>query len=139
MLREMAPRLDGIEVCNRRATKKRGSANRLAEQAAETLLPQGAVTAGSDAHLPQEVGTAWLTVRCEEKSLPALRRALAARAVTGWDTAPCGNALIAQSQKIKLQKAGASPYAWARWLAFWGLCQARDLRRKLAPKPETKG
>ena len=139
MLREMVPLLDGIEVCNRRATKKRASANRLAEQAAETLFPQGAVTAGSDAHLPQEVGTAWLTVRCEEKSLPALRRALAAQAVTGWDTAPCGNALIAQSQKIKLQKAGASPRAWARWLAFWGLCQARDLRTKLAPKPETKG
>ena len=64
--------------------------------------------------------------------------ALAARAVTGWDTAPCGNALIAQSQKIKLQKAGASPRAWARWLAFWGLCQAPGLRTEIAPKPEKK-
>lgn len=135
MLREMAPLLDGIEVCNRRATKKRPNANCLAEEAARQLFPQGVYTAGSDAHFPREVGTAWLTVLCEEKSLPALRQALASRAVTGWGAAPCENRLIAQSQKIKLQKTGASPYAWARWLAFWGLCQARDLRTKIAPKP----
>lgn len=131
-LESLSPQLDGLEVCNRRATKKRRSANSLAEQAKARFLPQGSATAGSDAHSPQEIGTAVLTVTVEEPTPQALRQALTQGAPCSWKTAPCGNRLIAKSQRIMLRKTGASPKAYARWLAFWGLCLVRDLKQKRA-------
>ena len=73
-----------------------------------------------------------LTVAVEEPTLQALRQALTQGAPCSWKTAPCGNRLIAKSQRIMLRKTGASPKAYARWLAFWGLCLVRDLKQKRA-------
>lgn len=128
MLKELEPLLDGVEVCNRRAAKKRRDANLLAQQAAEQFLKPCVCTAGSDAHLPEEIGTAFLTADCPEKSLDALRNALVSGAACSWQTQPCCNKYIAQSQKIKLEKTQAGPGAWARWSAFRVLCTLRDTR-----------
>ena len=50
------PLLDGIEIFNCRATKKRANANALAKAAAERCAKPVLQTAGSDAHIPAEVG-----------------------------------------------------------------------------------
>lgn len=130
MLREMEPFLDGIEVANRRAGKKRRNANELAAEAADRFLKPCVRTAGSDAHLPEETGTAFLTVEWAEKSARGLKEALLAGAPAAYECAPCRNRFIAESQKIKLKKTHAGPGKWARWYAFRILCAWRDAKRR---------
>lgn len=130
MLREMEHDLDGIEVCNRRATKKRLQANELAQAAARRFQKPCISTAGSDAHLPEEIGTASLTIECREKTPEALKAALMEGAPVTFHCQPCRNLAIAESQKIKLQKSHAGPAAWMRWQAFRALCAWRDCRQK---------
>lgn len=130
MLRELEPLLDGLEIENRRASKKRENANRLAREAADRFQNFCIRTAGSDAHLPEEIGTAYLTIECREKTAGALRAALEAGAPAQYTCPPCRNRYIAESQKIKLQKAGAGPAKWGKWIAFRALCAWRDLKQK---------
>ncbi len=122
--------IDGVEVCNRRAGKKRKNANELAEKLLASLPGDHFATAGSDSHFPEEIGSAFLTIDCEEKSLPALKAALLAKKPVQYTTAPCCHRLIAQTKKVKLQKAGAGPKQWAIWCAFRILCALRDRKRK---------
>ena len=130
MLREMEHELDGVEICNRRATKKRLQANELAQTAAGRFQKPCIPTAGSDAHLPEEIGTAFLKIECREKTLESLKAALAGGASATFCCQPCRNLAIAESQKIKLQKSHAGPAAWMRWQAFRILCAWRDCRQK---------
>lgn len=130
VLRELEPLLDGLEIGNRRASKKRKDANLLAREAADRFQKPCVRTAGSDAHLPEEVGTAFLSLECKEKTVAALRTALEAGAPAQVTCPPCRNRFIAESQKIKLQKAGAGPSQWGKWVLFRALCAWRDLRQK---------
>jgi len=130
MLREMEHELDGVEICNRRATKKRLQANELAQTAAGRFQKPCISTAGSDAHLPEEIGTAFLKIECREKTLESLKAALAGGTSATFCCQPCRNLAIAESQKIKLQKSHAGPAAWMRWQAFRILCAWRDCRQK---------
>ena len=116
--------LDGIEGYNCRAVKKRRDANRLAQQAAKRL---GLLcTAGSDAHLPGELGRATVTVAAETLTLPALREALAQP--VSFSCGKCRHLALAKSQFIRLRRTGAAPKAYLRWCAFAGLCVLRALK-----------
>lgn len=66
-------RLDGIEVWNGRADRKNPQANAMACALAQRA--QKPVTAGSDAHLPEEIGNGVVTLEVDALTLPAVRAA----------------------------------------------------------------
>ena len=116
--------VDGIEVMNSRAERKNPRANAMAAELAERFsLP---VFAGSDAHVPQEVGNSYITVDVGELSLPAVREAL----VTG-EREVCGRRspalFTARSQLTKLRKKSAGAPAYIKWVLFAGKCLAQDI------------
>lgn len=120
--------LDGLETANARACFKVPDANRRAELLAEErgLAPVG----GSDAHGTAELGAAWTELTARERTLPALREALAAgrsRAVLVRNTPRLQKGL---SQWAKARREGG-----ARRLvtaaAYIGYCGALDLLRPL--------
>lgn len=123
----LLPLLDGVEVWNSRAERKIKNANALAEAfAAAHGLRR---FAGSDAHVPQELGSACLTVETEALTLEAARAALAENHVTVTGRrSPARYA--AMSQLTKRKKAGASPASYIKWGLFAAKCVAEDLLRK---------
>ena len=119
--------LDGMEVWNGRANRKNHSANDMAKKFAleHGLRP----FAGSDAHLPEEIGNGTVTVEAEERSLPAIRKALLSGDVTV--TGREGRDLcVARSQYTKLVKTHAGLLRRCKWAAFAGKCLAEDLFRR---------
>ena len=128
MLREMEHELDGVEICNRRATKKRLQANELAQTAAGRFQKPCISTAGSDAHLPEEIGTAFLKIECREKTLESLKAALAGGTSATFCCQPCRNLAIAESQKSSFKKSHAGPAAWMRWQAFLDIVRLEGLQ-----------
>ena len=70
----IAPLLDGVEVWNGRAERKNRAANAMARIFAENhgLRP----FAGSDAHVPQELGNGAVTLEVEEATAEAVKAAL---------------------------------------------------------------
>ena len=123
----LLPLLDGVEVWNSRADRKIRDANaRAAAFAAEHGLRP---FAGSDAHVPREIGHGVTAVEAAARTLPAVREALlsGAAAVSGcrsraWDTA--------RSQLTKRKKTRAGAAAYLRWAAFAAKCLARDIMGK---------
>ena len=119
--------LDGVEVWNSRADRKISCANIYAECFAEEH--QLRCFAGSDAHLPQEVGNGYVTVEAEAFTLDAAKAALLQNAVTVHGRrSPARYA--AMSQLTKRKKTGASPAAYIKWGLFAAKCCAQDLLRK---------
>jgi len=119
--------LDGVEVWNSRANRKNPQAN---AQAAAFACQTGLVpTAGSDAHLPQEVGGGTLTLETDARSLAAIRSAILA----GQGT-PAGregpSLCVARSQYTKLKKTHASLPRYLKWAAFAARCAWEDGRRR---------
>jgi len=123
-LTEIVPLLDGVEVWNGRAERKIRDANRRAmDFAAAHGLRQ---FAGSDAHLPEEIGNGAVTLEAGSLELPALREALLSAPVTV--SGKRGRAVcVARSQFTKLKKRRAGAAAYAKWLLFAGKCAAEDL------------
>ena len=123
-LEVLLPLVDGVEVWNGRAERKIRDANRLAVELAEVsgLRP----FAGSDAHLPREIGNGVVTVEAASLSLSDLRKALlhAPVAVSGRR---CHATDVARSQFTKLKKRRAGSAAYLKWLLFAGKCVAEDL------------
>ena len=123
----LLPLLDGVEVWNSRADRKIRDANaRAAAFAAEHGLRP---FAGSDAHVPREIGHGVTAVEAAKKTLPAVKEALLSGtvAVSGcrslaWDTA--------RSQLTKRKKTRAGAAAYAKWAAFAAKCRLQDLMRK---------
>lgn len=116
--------LDGAEAWNSRADRKIRQANALAAAfvRAHGLRP----FAGSDAHLPQEIGNGVTAVEAETLTLEAARAALLAgeirisgRRSRAWYTA--------RSQLNKRRKTGAGPVSYLKWGAFALKCLAQDL------------
>ena len=121
----LAPLLDGAEVWNGRAERKIRDANALAQAFAEAHNLRR--FAGSDAHLPEEVGNGIVTVDAPSLSPAAVKAALLNRPVE--IAGRRGRAVcVAKSQYTKLKKTGAGPGARLRWLLFAGKCAAEDLR-----------
>ncbi|MBR2927962.1 MAG: CehA/McbA family metallohydrolase [Oscillospiraceae bacterium] len=119
--------LNGVEVWNSRADRKISCANIYAECFAEEH--QLRCFAGSDAHLPQEVGNGYVTVEAEAFTLDAAKAALLQNAVTVHGRrSPARYA--AMSQLTKRKKTGASPAAYIKWGLFAAKCCAQDLLRK---------
>lgn len=119
--------LDGMEVFNSRAERKIANANTLANNfAAHHGLRR---FAGSDAHVPQEVGNGYLTVDAADFTLAAAKEALLNNQVT-----VCGRRsparYTAMSQLTKRKKTGASPAAYIKWGLFAAKCMAQDLLKK---------
>ncbi len=116
--------VDGIEVMNSRAERKNPRANAMAAALAERFsLP---VFAGSDAHVPQEVGNAYVTLDVPELTPDAVREALltAPREVCG-KRSPAR--FTARSQLTKLRKKGAGAPAYIKWTLFAGKCLVQDV------------
>ena len=122
----LVPYLDGMETWNGRANRKNPQAN---AQAAAFAKDYGLIpTAGSDAHLAQEIGNGTITVEAADRTLPAIRTApLDGK---GWITGEEGSSLcVARSQYTKLKKTHAPPLRYGRWAAFALKCAWEDLRR----------
>lgn len=123
----IVPLLDGVEVWNSRAERKIADANSLAETFARTHGLRR--FAGSDAHVPQEIGHGVTMIQAEACTLEAVKAALL-RGETrirgcrsrAWHTA--------RSQLTKRRKTKAGPAAYAKWAAFALKCCAQDLIRK---------
>lgn len=118
--------LDGIEVWNGRADRKIRNANALAAEFARAhRLP---AFAGSDAHVPQEIGGGVLTVEADALTAEAVKAALRSGG------APSGtrgkHRYVAMSQLTKRKKTGAKPGAYLKWALFALKCCAEDLIRK---------
>ena len=122
----LVPYLDGMETWNGRANRKNPQAN---AQAAAFAKDYGLIpTAGSDAHLAQEIGNGTITVEAADRTLPAIRTALLDG--KGWITGEEGSSLcVARSQYTKLKKTHAPPLRYGRWAAFALKCAWEDLRR----------
>lgn len=119
--------LDGIEVFNSRAPRKNPQANVLARDFAQKhrLFP----TAGSDAHVPQEIGNAFVELKVNNLSQESVKAALwAGNAQCGGLESP--HRYVAQSQRRKLLRRHAGPLAWGKWLLFSAKCQAEDLLKR---------
>ena len=73
-LDDVMSRLDGVEIWNSRADRKNKNANAMARELARKWeMP---VTAGSDAHVPEEVGGGVTVLEADELSLSAAKAAL---------------------------------------------------------------
>ena len=99
-------RLDGIEVWNGRADRKNPQANAMACALAQRAAKP--VTAGSDAHLPEEIGNGVVTLEADALTLPAVRAALL-RGATAVDGRRGRARCVAESSMPGMsRKSGAS-------------------------------
>ena len=114
---------DGAEVWNGRADRKNPKANQMASR----FVRQNSLLAfaGSDAHLPQEIGNGITTVSVSEPSLAAVKEALlSATAVTGGIRGKARH--VAFSQLTKRRKEHAAPLAYLKWFLFTLKCLMQD-------------
>lgn len=126
-LTPVVPLLDGMEIWNSRADRKFPQANALANTFAQSHNLR--FFAGSDAHLPQEVGNGVTTAEAEALTMEAAKAALLTGKVhvfgqrsKAWYTA--------QSQLNKRRRTGAGSAAYLKWGAFALKCLLQDLRSK---------
>ena len=121
-----AGELDGIEIFNCRATKKRRNANDLAAEAVKKLHPDALKTAGSDAHTEGELGGASVTVDAEKLSLEALREAL--KNPVEFSCGRCRHMAFARSQFLQIRKQKRGFTAYCKWLLFASVCVLRTVK-----------
>ena len=123
----LLPLLDGIEVWNARANRKRPTANAEADAFARAHgLPR---FAGSDAHVPREIGNGYVNLTVDSLSVEAVRSALLERdnPVSGSN----GRSLdAARSHLTKLKKRKAGPGARLKWLLLAAKCGLEDITRR---------
>ena len=120
-------RLDGIEVWNGRADRKNPQANAMACALAQrTAKP---VTAGSDAHLPEEIGNGVVTLEADALTLPAVRAALL-RGATAVDGRRGKARYVAESQLTKRRRTHAGAAAYVKWALFAAKCCLQDITWK---------
>lgn len=120
----LIPFLDGVETWNGRANRKNPQANAMAAEFAKSysLRP----FAGSDAHVPQEIGAGVTTISAEAMTPEAVKAALLkGGAVISGRCSPARYA--AASQLTKRKKSGASPASYMKWALFAAKCCAQDL------------
>ena len=119
--------LDGIEVFNSRAARKNKSANGMAAEFAQVhgLAP----FAGSDAHVPQEIGNATITLDVTDERPETVKAALLCGQghITGQNSPA---RYTARSQLTKLIKTQASISSYLRWTLFATKCYAQDFFTK---------
>ena len=122
-LDDVMDRLDGVEVWNSRADRKNKNANAMARALAQKWNKP--VTAGSDAHMPEEVGGGVTVLEADELSIPAVRAALlrGAKRIEGRR----GSAMCAaRSQRIKRRKTNAGIKSAVKGILFTAKCALQD-------------
>jgi len=122
-LDDVMSRLDGVEIWNSRADRKNKNANAMARELAQKWKKP--VTAGSDAHVPEEVGGGVTVLEADELSLSAVKAALlqGAKQVEGRR----GRAMcVARSQKTKREKTNAGVKRRVNGMLFTVKCALQD-------------
>lgn len=110
----LAYMLDGIEVVNSRATQYVKRANEYALEAAErNNKPR---FAGSDAHVPAEVGSAYAELDVMEKSEEAIRAALLSDSAKIFTTGTVRRKNVVRSQYIKYLKSSNRAKAYRKFI-----------------------
>lgn len=87
------------------------------------------VTAGSDAHLPEEIGNGVVTLEVDALTLPAVRAALL-RGATAVDGRRGKARYVAESQLTKRRRTHAGAAAYAKWALFAAKCCLQDITWK---------
>lgn len=127
-LDDVIDQLDGIEIWNGRADRKNKQANAMAFELAKQWRKP--VTAGSDAHVPEEIGNGTAIIEVDAFDLPSIRQALlhGADEVQGKR----GRSIcVAKSQLRKRKRTNASIAAYGKWVLFAAKCFMEDcLTRK---------
>ena len=116
--------LDGIEVQNSRANRKNKNANAQAKDFA--LLHHLPHFAGSDAHVPQEIGGSVTIVAAQ--SPEAVKAALLSGAAR-TEGRSAKSRYVAMSQLTKRRKTNAGVLSYAKWSVFALKCCIEDLFR----------
>ena len=127
LLDVMLPEMDGIEVWNGRADRKNPQANAMACALAQRAAKP--VTAGSDAHLPEEIGNGVVTLEADALTLPAVRAALL-RGATAVDGRRGKARYVAESQLTKRRRTHAGAAAYVKWALFAAKCCLQDITWK---------
>ena len=126
-LDDVMSRLDGVEIWNSRADRKNKNANAMARELAQKW--NKIVTAGSDAHVPEEVGSGVTVLEADELSLSAVKASLlrGAKQVEGRR----GRAMyVARSQKTKREKTDAGAKRRVKGMLFTVKCALQDVITK---------
>ena len=106
--------LNGIEVVNSRATQYKKNANKYALEAAErNNKPR---FAGSDAHLPREIGSAYAELEIVERSEEAIRAALLENTAKIFTTGTVKRRDVVRSQYIKYLKSANRANAYRKFM-----------------------
>lgn len=118
--------LDGIEIFNCRATKKRKHANDLARAAAERFSSPVLMSAGSDSHTLREIGGAYVAVEADELTADALCAALISP--VSYRCGKCRHMALAKSRLTRLKKSHAGLSSYLKWCAYAGVCLVRTVK-----------
>ncbi len=119
-----AAQVDGIEVWNGRADRKNRRANEMAKALAQQCGLPG--FAGSDAHVPQEIGNGSVVISVDTLSEEAVKAALLSG--KGSIAGTRGKArYVAASQWTKLRKQKAALPAYVKWALFAVKCVLVDI------------
>lgn len=116
--------LDAVEVWNGRADRKNHRANEMARELAKRFSKP--VTAGSDAHVPAEIGNGIAVFEVESLSPASVRSAI----VNGADFVEGrrGKASsVAKSQLAKRRVSGAGAASYVKWTLFAAKCCVQDI------------
>lgn len=119
--------LDGVEAWNGRADRKNRQANSMALELAQRCGK--IVTAGSDAHLPQEIGNGAVVLEVDNLTLSDVKESIyrGAEQIQGRR----GESLcVAKSQLKKRIKTKAGILSYCKWLLFAVKCAMEDLIRE---------
>lgn len=95
--------MDGMELYNARAPYKYSSANTLAREKA-SALGTTTLTAGSDAHLPTEIGNAYCIVDTPSRSLEDIKKAVLDGKIEFVINSHCKRTCVIKSELIKAKK-----------------------------------
>ena len=119
--------LDAVEIWNSRADRKNKNANAMALELAEKFNKP--VTAGSDAHLPEELGGGVTVLEAETLTLTAVKAAILSGAVqVEGKRARAG--CVAKSQKTKRKKLNSGAKANIKGALFTAKCAMQDIITK---------
>lgn len=115
--------LDGIEIWNGRADRKNKQANAMALALAKRRNKP--VTAGSDAHVLEEIGNGAVVLTVDTLTETAVKHALLTNALR-VEGRRGRSVCVAKSQLTKRKKTHASASAYMKWVLFAAKCWIED-------------
>lgn len=122
--RELDAAIDAVHACGGLAVMAHPF-----ERSCDAQRAQKPVTAGSDAHLPEEIGNGVVTLEADALTLPAVRAALL-RGATAVDGRRGKARYVAESQLTKRRRTHAGAAAYAKWALFAAKCCLQDITWK---------